>query len=80
MITFLYRTVLARPPSPDELNIVRAGLDRQRALYAAEPHRATELVETGESAPRRIASDIDTAAWTMVANVLLNADESLNRN
>ncbi|MCU0960483.1 MAG: PSD1 and planctomycete cytochrome C domain-containing protein [Pirellulaceae bacterium] len=79
-ITFLYRTVLARPPSPDELNIVRAGLDRQRALYAAEPHRATELVETGESAPRRIASDIDTAAWTMVANVLLNADESLNRN
>ena len=78
--TYLYRVVLARRPTDEELRIVLACLDQQLALYQTAPEEAQKLVETGESTPRAIAPPAETAAWTMVANLLLNTDETLNRN
>ena len=49
-------------------------------LYRADPATARKLVATGESKPRGVAPADETAAWTMVANLLLNLDETLNRN
>jgi hypothetical protein len=37
-------------------------------------------VALGESRPRRVAPDDETAAWTMAANLVLNLDETLSRN
>jgi hypothetical protein len=79
-ITFLYRTLLARAPDADELRLVTANLARQRELYRADPAAARKLVAAGESKPRGLAPAEETAAWTMVANLLLNLDETLNRN
>jgi hypothetical protein len=78
--TFLYRTILSRRPDADELRLVRANLAQQRELYRADPSAARKLVATGESKPRGVAPADETAAWTMVANLLLNLDETLNRN
>jgi hypothetical protein len=79
-ITFLYRTLLSRRPDADELRLVTANLAQQRELYRADPAAARKLVATGESKPRGAAPADETAAWTMVANLLLNLDETLNRN
>ncbi len=79
-ITFLYRTLLSRRPDADELRLVTANLAKQRELYQADPAAARKLVATGESKPRGVAPTDETAAWTMVANLLLNLDETLNRN
>ncbi|MBN9522322.1 PSD1 domain-containing protein [bacterium] len=79
-VTYLYRTVLSRPPDAEELKLVTAALDRQRALFAADPAAAARLVRAGESAPRRAAGDAEIAAWTMVANLVLNLDETVMRN
>jgi hypothetical protein len=79
-ITFLYRTLLSRRPDSDELRLVTANLAQQRELYRADPAAARKLVATGESKPRDVAPAEETAAWTMVANLLLNLDETLNRN
>ena len=79
-ITFLYRTVLARRPTADETRIMLAGLGRQQELYRADGESARQVVHTGESPPRGVAPVQETAAWTMIANVLLNTDETLNRN
>jgi hypothetical protein len=79
-ITLLYRTVLARRPDAEELKLVRTALERQRALFAADPDAARRLVRTGESAPRRVAPDVEVAAWTMIANLVLNLDETVMRN
>lgn len=79
-ITHLYRTLLSRPPDADELRLVAANLERQRELYRADPTAARKVVTTGESRPKGLAPDDETAAWTMVANLLLNLDETLNRN
>jgi hypothetical protein len=79
-IAFLYRTVLARRPTADETRIVLAGFAQQHALYQAAPEDARKLVNTGESPPRHVAPVEETAAWTMIANLILNTDETLNRN
>jgi hypothetical protein len=79
-ITFLYRTLLSRRSDADELRLVTANLAQQRELYRADPAAARKLVAAGESKPRGAAPADETAAWTMVANLLLNLDETLNRN
>ncbi len=79
-ITFLYRTLLSRRPDVDELRLVAANLAQQQKLYQADPAAARKLVAAGESKPRGVAPADETAAWTMIANLLLNLDETLNRN
>jgi hypothetical protein len=79
-ITYLYRTVLSRSPSPQEQSIVLAALARQRELYQSAPEQAQKAVHVGEFPPRNVAPVEETAAWTMIANLILNTDETLNRN
>jgi hypothetical protein len=79
-ITFLYRTVLARTPNVDEVKIVSSLLDKQRKQFAADPADAAKVVAAGESRPKKVAPDGETAAWTMVANLMLNLDETVSRN
>jgi Protein of unknown function (DUF1553)/Protein of unknown function (DUF1549)/Planctomycete cytochrome C len=79
-IAFLYRTVLARTPDADEVRIVSTLLNKQRKLFEGDPAGAAKVVAAGESKPKRLAPDAETAAWTMVANLMLNLDEAVTRN
>lgn len=79
-IIYLYRTVLSRKPDDDELRLVAAALAKQRGLFEQDPSAARKVVRVGESRPRKIASDVETAAWTMIANLVLNLDETVTRN
>jgi hypothetical protein len=79
-IEFLYRCVLSRRPDTDERQLVTAALSKQLELYQADPKLAEQAIEVGESQPQNVASAPETAAWTMVANLLLNLDETVNRN
>ncbi len=79
-ITFLYRTVLARRPAVEEVKLVAGALAKQLALYQADPAAAEKVVRSGESAPKNAAPAPETAAWTLIANLILNLDETLNRN
>ena len=79
-VAFLYRTVLARRPSADEASIVTAALAKQRELYKADPEAARKAVRVGESKPTGVAPDAEVAAWAMVANLVLNLDETVTRN
>jgi hypothetical protein len=79
-VTFLYRTVLARRPDADEVRIVSAAFQKQWDLYKADPTAAKKVVRAGESTPKALAADDETAAWTMIANLILNLDETIMRN
>src|SRR5690606_28728051 len=76
----LYRIVLARHPDEEEIRLVLDMLAPQQALFAADPAAAERAIHTGESAPQNIADPVETAAWTLVANLVLNLDETINRN
>ena len=79
-LTFLYQTVLSRHPSTDEIQVLSVALEKQRVLFSSDPKAASLAIHVGESKPKGVASETETAAWTMMANLILNTDETLNRN
>jgi hypothetical protein len=79
-IAFAYRTLLSRKPEAVELAIVRATFSAHLAKYQKQPDAAKKLISNGESKPNAKLNKSELAAWTMVANLLLNLDETLSRN
>ena len=75
-IQFMAERVLARPLDPDELGIVRRSLAELLDWYRTRPEDARSLVTIGESPPKFADAGV-LAGWTLVANELLNLDESL---
>jgi len=79
-IRWAWRLVTARHPDNEESRIVMKALETHLARFAADPEAAEKLVAFGES---KAAPDIrqdQLAAWTLVANLLLNLDEVVNKN
>jgi len=79
-LRFAVRTVLARQPAEDELALLTKAVDHYRERYAADPEGARQVIHVGEAAVRSSASPTDLAAWTLVANLILNLDETVSRN
>ncbi len=79
-IAFAYRVVLSRTPDADEFAVVEQLLTHYLERYAQDAEAAQKLVSVGE-APRKIAGrDSELAAYTLIANLLLNLDETVMRN
>jgi len=79
-IAFAFRTVLARLPEPEEAAIITSQLQAHLSRYQQEPGAAQKLVAVGQSKPRPELAPAELAAYTLVANMLLNLDETVTRN
>jgi mono/diheme cytochrome c family protein len=78
-LAWTFRKVVRRDATAAELAVLRKGLDKRLATYAADPTLAPKLLATGVSPA---ATDLDRnqlAAWTATANILLNLDETVTR-
>jgi hypothetical protein len=75
----LSERLLARPLSPQEREVTTAVLDRLLKHYAADEAGAKKLIGFGESTPDGSLPAGELAAWTMLANQMLNLDEVLNK-
>jgi hypothetical protein len=78
-IDFLARRLLARPFRPEELAVVEASLSKLSAYYQSNPDEAVRLLSVGESKADASLAPSSLAAWTMLANELMNLDEFLNK-
>jgi hypothetical protein len=79
-IEWLVRTVLARRPEAEEAAVVMEAIVAHRARYANDADAAGKLVAHGETKPPESLDRGELAAWTLVANMMLNLDEALTRN
>ena len=79
-VSWLFRVVLARLPEAGEAAVVAETLAGHRARYKADAEAALKAVSHGESKPAAEIPADELAAWTLVANMILNLDEALNRN
>ena len=77
---WLFRTVLSRKPDTKEFSMLTAALTKQRELYQKDPKAAEKAISVGESTPKRVSPAPETAAWTLIANLVLNLDETVTRN
>jgi hypothetical protein len=78
-IHFIAERLLSRPLTPEELAIVRTSAEEFGEHYAAHADDAAKLIDVGDSEPEKSIPPADLAAWTMVANQLMNLDEVLNK-
>ena len=76
---FMAERLLARPLTPAELQIVAQDAADLLAHYKAEPKEAEQLLAVGESKPDPRLDAPTLAAYTMLANELMNLDEVLNK-
>jgi mono/diheme cytochrome c family protein len=76
-IVYLFRRALARPPAPQELELLRRGLERYQLAYRADREAAGRLVRHGDSAPSSKLDPAVLAAYTATASVILNLDETI---
>jgi hypothetical protein len=76
----MFRQVLARYPDLTERAELVALQEQFRARYQADPAAADALIRLGQSEPAAVVEPVDLAAYTLIANLILNLDEAISRN
>jgi hypothetical protein len=79
-IDWIYHTVLSRPPRGTEKEVLTLLLDKHMAGYRADRASALALIHTGERALPPDVDQVELAAWTSAARVMLNLHEAITRN
>jgi hypothetical protein len=75
----MFRLVLARKPAAAELRVLTAGLERQLTAFRQHADSASRLLEVGEAPVDATLDSSELAAYTAVANVILNLDEAVTK-
>ena len=78
-IDFAFRLATARTPNAREREILLALRAKQLAIYQRDRNRALDLLKIGESGRNETLDVAELAAWTIVANAILNLDETLTK-
>ncbi|MEY4917484.1 MAG: hypothetical protein RL616_1397 [Verrucomicrobiota bacterium] len=76
---FMAERLLARPLSGKERKIITASADDLLAHYKSDPKAVEQLLAVGETKPDVKIDPPTLAAYTMVANEMMNLDEVLNK-
>ncbi|MBX2850716.1 MAG: PSD1 and planctomycete cytochrome C domain-containing protein [Phycisphaeraceae bacterium] len=75
----LYRYTLSRSPRQGEATVLLNGIKHYRVVYKDDLAAAQALISQGESPTPDIIPADELAAWTMLANTVLNLDETITR-
>lgn len=78
-LDFIAKRLLARPLSTTERLVAEQSLEELKTHYDKNPREARELISFGESKPDPSLNTSQLAAWTMLANQMMNLDEVLNK-
>src|SRR5262249_33960765 len=78
-LAYLFRLATCRPPGGRELGELAAAYRDHLAEYTRDTKAAQQLINVGETGPDPALDPGELAAWTMVANLILNLDEVINR-
>ena len=76
-INAMYLSVLSRPPTDEEREIVRREADRALNYYRNSADEAREFLAFGQPERREAADLPELAAYTVVASMIYNLDEAI---
>jgi hypothetical protein len=77
VIESLFRTLISRKPSADELAVLERLHEQQRTIFTNDPKRADAYLTSGDFVVAKGVEPVELAAMTIVANTLLSLDEGL---
>lgn len=78
-LSYGFRLVVGREPSKVELDVLRAGLEADKAELSQTQAAVDGLLNVGLAKDIPGLERVEWAAYTLTANVLLNLDEFVNR-
>ncbi len=78
-VRFGLRSAVAREPDAEDVRPLLELLEDARAHYANDPDAAAALLAVGASPVAGEFDAAELAAWTVVANLLLNLDEGVTK-
>jgi hypothetical protein len=78
-LSFAFIQVTSRTPDEFEAKTLAKVLDKNRAVYAADPKAAGEVLKIGLAPLPKDVDAAELAAWTAVARALLNLSETITR-
>lgn len=79
-LRWLWRHVLSRDATSEEIALLRELLEQDRAEYIADREAAADLLSIGLTPPPNDIDQVELAAWTSVARAVLNLNETMTRN
>jgi hypothetical protein len=79
-IRYGFRLATARKPDRDEVKVLQSVLKQQLISYGKDTQAADKLLSVGSFKPQQTLKDSDLAAYTIVASMLLNLDETITKN
>ncbi len=75
-----FRLCTAREPDEHELAVLLDLFETERARFGAQPESARALLQLPFELDQQGLAPAELAAWAVVANVLLNLDETITRS
>ena len=78
-VSWMFRRVTGRRPSPREVEVLARLLDEQRALFAEDRESAARLLAVGEAKNDPALDPVELAAGAILAEAILNHDGAVNR-
>jgi len=79
-IDFAYRWATSRDANRQEKDIITDILNAELTIFKKNPEDAKKLIAVGDSTPKENLKPEELAAWSIVANLVLNLDETITRN
>ena len=78
-LAFAFRRATARAPDSTELQVLKRGLERYRRRFLDNVDTAQRFIQQGESPAAEKLDAVELAAYTAVASVILNLDETITK-
>lgn len=78
-VAYGFHLVTARRPEPGEVTVLLRVLERSRERFQRDRTAAEQLLAVGESPKNSQLDLLEHAAYTLVANLLLNLDETITK-
>jgi hypothetical protein len=78
--SFIFSQAAARPAAKDEQAELLDAYRSFLADYKKDVDSAKKVIAVGNTAPNKMLDPVELAAWTMVANLVLNLDEVISKN
>ena len=78
-LTYAFRRAVSRTPTASELGVLEEIYQQQLRIYGRDREAARKLVRQGASSVPAGLDAVEHAAWTALASVILNLDETITR-
>ena len=74
-----FRWLTSRPPTAKELEILKKTLEKELAIFQANKGAAEKFLAYSDLSRNQTLDPAEHAAWTMIANLIINLDESITK-